>query len=200
MKRVSFAPVSVDYCHPHASSTTPEERKSLCWYSEEELVPSREDAKQAVEALQQVDGNIDAVDQNKGVCLRGIEKYANVLAKVMGQKKLIESVLQQQSLNRNNKTSGEEHIANVSRYLSKPFKEVAHYYALKTAEDEQKKREQLQQCQTDPTWIQIEVLHKESMKDINPQKRTRPGCYEERSLQDTSLHIRNVKRCVQVSE
>lgn len=69
-------------------------------------------------------------DQTKIVCLRGIEKYADAAAKYAGQKRLVDSVLQQQSLN-----NEDVHVALVSRTLSQPFKEVARYYAMKAAEE-----------------------------------------------------------------
>ncbi|VEU41512.1 unnamed protein product [Pseudo-nitzschia multistriata] len=69
-------------------------------------------------------------DETKIVCLRGIEKYADAAAKYAGQKRLVDSVLQQQSLN-----SEDIHVALVSRTLSQPFTEVARYYAVKSAEE-----------------------------------------------------------------
>jgi hypothetical protein len=69
-------------------------------------------------------------DKTKIVCLRGIEKYADAAAKYTGQKRLVSSVLQQQSLN-----NKDIHISLVSRTLSEPFKEVARYYAMKSADE-----------------------------------------------------------------
>ena len=69
-------------------------------------------------------------DKTKIVCLRGIEKYADAAAKYTGQKRLVRSVLQQQSLN-----NKDVHISLVSRMLSEPFKEVARYYAMKSADE-----------------------------------------------------------------
>jgi len=69
-------------------------------------------------------------DETKIVCLRGIEKYADAAAKYAGQKRLVNSVLQQQSLN-----NEDVHISLVSRTLSEPFKEVARHYAMKSAEE-----------------------------------------------------------------
>jgi hypothetical protein len=69
-------------------------------------------------------------DKTKIVCLRGIEKYADAAAKYTGQKRLVWSVLQQQSLN-----NKDVHISLVSRTLSEPFKEVARYYAMKSADE-----------------------------------------------------------------
>lgn len=176
----------------HAYELSLEERKSFCWYSDSELVPSREDARLAMSALHEVDGDVDAVHPNKGVCLRGLEKYADAVVKVMMQRRLIESVLRQQRLNRDKKMVGDEHIANVSRYLSQPFKDVARYYAVKTAEDEQRTHSQQQQGEEEvdrnPSWNliqQVETKNKRSRSEF---------------FQEAPLHRRSVKQCVQVSE
>jgi hypothetical protein len=135
-KQVSFASSSSqeeeqEACCPNNNSVlyylTSQERKALCWYSDAELLASREDARNAMHALQRVDGKIDAVN-DASVCLRGIEKYADPTGKVMGQRRLIDSVLQQQ------KTANQVHLlATVSRYLSEPFREMAHYYGVKNS-------------------------------------------------------------------
>ena len=131
LKRVSFATTQKAYCNPHDLSV--EELKALCWYNETELEDSREDARIAIEALQEVDGNFEAVDESK-ICLRGIEKYGDVMAKVMGQRRLVQSVLDQQMTNRNNRTtSGEGHLAVISRFLSQPFIQVAQFHAARNA-------------------------------------------------------------------
>jgi hypothetical protein len=193
-KKVSFPKTQLADYHPYELFSTHEERKVLCWYTEDELIPSREDARQAMHALHEVNGDVDAVLPNKGVCLRGLEKYADAVAKVMGQRQLVESVLRQQSVNRDNKTTGEEHLAIVSRYISQPFKDVARYYAVKTAEDEQRTRHQQQQETIASSWIQIQVETLIATNETN-SKRARPVCFEE-----TSHHRRSVKQCVQVSE
>jgi len=69
-------------------------------------------------------------DKSKIVCLRGIEKYADAASKYAGQKRLVKSVLEQQTLN-----NKDVHISLVSRTLSEPFKEVARYYAMKSADE-----------------------------------------------------------------
>lgn len=78
-------------------------------------------------------------DRSKIMCLRGIEKYADAAAKYAGQKRLVHSVLQQQALMNNTNTTmnnnKDVHIAMVSRTLSEPFKEVARYYAMKSADE-----------------------------------------------------------------
>lgn len=69
-------------------------------------------------------------DETKIVCLRGIEKYADAAAKYAGQKHLVHSVLQQQSVDKD-----DIQISMVSRTLSKPFTDVARHYAMKYAEE-----------------------------------------------------------------
>lgn len=161
-KRVSFSLKQTAYFSPEQQLSR-EERKSECWYSESELNVSRDEARTAIQAMQhqlQLDAAaataqattssiIEPVtsaaplanelgswilrcpeDETKIVCLRGIEKYADAAAKYAGQKRLVHSVLQQQSLN-----NEDIHVALVSQTLSKPFKEVARYYAMKSAEE-----------------------------------------------------------------
>ena len=139
---------------------SPQERKNECWLSEAELNVSRDGARMAIQALHhqlQLDAEAAATtvngttrtttatpvsdengswvlrcpqDETKIVCLRGIEKYADAAAKYAGQKRLVRSVLQQQSLN-----NKDIHISLVSRTLSEPFKEVARYYAMKSSQE-----------------------------------------------------------------
>lgn len=157
-KRVSFSLQQTAYFSPE-QTLSKEERKMECWYSEAELNVSRDEARMAIQALHhqlQLDAAAVAQssatnvtepvkplsddlgswvlrcpeDQTKIVCLRGIEKYADAAAKYAGQKRLVHSVLQQQSVN-----NEDVHVSLVSRTLSEPFKEVARYYAMKSAEE-----------------------------------------------------------------
>lgn len=160
-KRVSFSLQQTAYFSPE-QPLSKQERKTACWYSEAELNVSRDEARLAIQALHnqlQLDAAAatrattedpnEAVtssapsteefgswvlrcpeDETKIVCLRGIEKYADAAAKYAGQKRLVNSVLQQQSLN-----NEDTHVSLVSRTLSEPFKEVARYYAMKSAEE-----------------------------------------------------------------
>jgi len=158
-KRVSFGLKQTAYFSPE-QILNKEERKCECWYSEAELNVSREEARMAIQALHhqlQLDAAAAAKatttyvnesaaapvsseygswvlrcpeDETKIICLRGIEKYADAAAKYAGQKRLVNSVLQQQTLN-----NEDIHVSLVSRTLSEPFKEVARYYAMKSAEE-----------------------------------------------------------------
>ena len=157
-KRVSFSLQQTAYFSPE-QTLSKEERKTECWYSEAELNASRDEARMAIQALHhqlQLDAAAAASsntkspsepvrplsddlgswllrcpdDQTKIVCLRGIEKYADAAAKYAGQKRLVNSVLHQQSIN-----NEDIHVSLVSRTLSEPFKEVARYYAMKSAEE-----------------------------------------------------------------
>lgn len=157
-KRVSFGLQQTAYFSPE-QILSKQERKNECWYSESELSVSRDEARMAIQALHhqlQMDAMAattgSATDENrtssvvsneygswvlkcphdetKIVCLRGIEKYADAAAKYAGQKRHVDSVLQQQSLN-----NEDVHVALVSRTLSQPFKEVARYYAARAAEE-----------------------------------------------------------------
>ena len=158
-KRVSFGLQQTAYFSPEQLLSR-EERKNECWYSEAELNLSRDEARMTIQALHH-QLQLDAAaatgtttgggrattatpvseeygswvlrcpqDETKVVCLRGIEKYADATAKYVGQKRLVSSVLQQQTIN-----NKEIHVSLVSRTLSEPFKEVARYYAMKSAEE-----------------------------------------------------------------
>ena len=229
------------HSHPHDDSSesqsssldaiTHEEYKSLCWYSEQELSPSREDARQAMHALQKVNGDVDAVDCPH-MCLRGLEKYADPMQKVTGQRKLVESVLQQQNYNRSNSHDGgfgDEHIANVSRYLSQPFKDLARYYAVMhheeydddedfledeeeqsgtfhtaTATVSEEEEENIKDDDSNSTWIHVAVINSTKLDTMNPSPSLDQSINKRpRSacFDESSLHLRrSVKQCVQVSE
>lgn len=131
-KQVRFCVQQTAYFSNSQPPLEQHERKALCWYSDAELGPSRDDARRAIEALQERAEDLLTMryDATDGVCLRGLEKYADAAAKFAGQKRLVCSVLQQQYVN--NKA---DHVALVSRTLSQPFKDVARYYAAKSAEE-----------------------------------------------------------------
>jgi hypothetical protein len=239
-KQVSFALQQTAYfSNPHREALQPEERKALCWYSDAELSPSREDARRAIQALQkQLDilqqqgedgedthskASVDALviqcpeDPSQILCLRGIEKYADAAAKYAGQKRLVGSVLRQQSINKR-----DDHlVALVSQTLSQPFKDVARYYAVKSAEEQEALRKQEEEERKSVTTAVLLLLveqqqqqqqhHNEGdpSKDGAVHKRAQPQHHQERVSkrardapfyhdQDTCLHRRNVKPCVRV--
>lgn len=203
-KRVSFGLQQTAYFSPE-QILSKEERKNECWYSEAELNLSRDEARMAIHALHQ-QLQLDAVaatnsstanivktvptavpvgegygswvlrcpgDQTKIVCLRGIEKYADAAAKYAGQKRLVQSVLQQQSVN-----NQDVHVSLVSQTLSKPFKEVARYYAMKSAEEldllmkhekEQAETERIQREEVATVLLLIMGQENKLEKDTQPQ-------------------------------
>jgi hypothetical protein len=165
-------------------------------------------------------------DKTKIVCLRGIEKYADAAAKYTGQKRLVRSVLQQQSLN-----NKDVHISLVSRTLSEPFKEVARYYAVKSADEldlsrkleeeeqremERKQREEVasvlllimgmgqqQQQQNDvptsPSSTNLKMPLSFSSPIVTPRggsTSTIPSLKRNSPTNCPSLSKRNVKRCI----
>jgi hypothetical protein len=155
-KQVSFGLQQTAYfAAPPSVSLDQEERKALCWYSDSELQVSREEARRCIHALQQrlaeeeARGNrseevsIDSLvipcplDASRTLCLRGIEKYADAAAKYAGQKRHVGSVLHHHSLG-----NKDEHVALVAQTLSQPFKDVAYYYAIKSAEEQDALRKQ----------------------------------------------------------
>jgi len=206
-KRVSFSLKQTEYFSPE-QILSKEERKSECWYSEAELNVSRDEARKAIQAMHhqlQLDAaaaakiittNVNASgtpavpvsdgygswvlrspeDQTKIVCLRGIEKYADAAAKYAGQKRLVNSVLQQQNLN-----NEVVQVSMVSQTLSKPFKEVAQYYAMKSAEEldlsrkleveqEEKERRQREEVAT----VLLLIMGQENDRKQREQQQTLP--------------------------
>lgn len=202
-RKVSFATSQKAYCNP---SCLDEEQKDS-WYSQKDLADSREDARKAMEALHQVEGNLEMVDQTE-ICLRGIEKYADVAQKIMLQKRHNESILRQQETNRQNgsKSAGEDHIALISRLLSRPFKDLALYYAAQNAlhvqeEDEKQLSFTEQQAEVSSLYKEKVLLIETEVVDVMEYpdaqlglKRARLGSFDETNLR------RNVKPCLQSSE
>ncbi len=248
-KRVSFSLQQTAYFSPERTLSR-EERKIECWYSEAELNVSRDEARTAIQALHhqlQVDAaaaarSIEAnviepvkpltgelgswvlrcpEDQTKVLCLRGIEKYADAAAKYAGQKRLVNSVLQQQSINKE-----DVHVSMVSRTLSQPFKDVARYYAMKSAEEldlsvkleqeqEEKDRKQREEAASVLFLLmgqekngekeeQKQLLPKTPSQSSSPKRQetspvvTPRGCISrKRSFTDSPLQEgRNVKPCI----
>eukprot|EP00934_Nitzschia_sp_Nitz4_P004545 Nitzschia sp. Nitz4//scaffold18_size181773//53179//53919//NITZ4_001908-RA/size181773-processed-gene-0.227-mRNA-1//-1//CDS//3329539990//4535//frame0 len=109
---------------------TPLDQKRAFWYSSEDLVASREEAKLALQALQAANGRVECVSPEH--CTRGLEKFVDAMAKVQGQRVLKESVLRQQLMTHPKKPCPEE-LAAVSRYLSQPCKEQAYHFAILNA-------------------------------------------------------------------
>ena len=155
-------------------------------------------------------------DETKIVCLRGIEKYADAAAKYAGQKRLVSSVLQQQSLN-----NEDIHVALVSRTLSQPFKEVARYYAMKSAEEldlsrklEQEREERKQQAEVATVLLLIMGQHQQEQQHqqqlqhsiSNPSTSIvtpRGSILGKRSssfANPTLSENRNVKPCISIDE
>lgn len=179
-KRVSFSSEQTLFFAGHFLS--PDERKELCWYTNEDLLHSRNEAREALRILQEVDGNVDAVADE--ICLRGIEKYADAVGKIRSHRTFVESVLQQQVSNRQNATkAGEEHLATVSRYMSQPSREMAMYYAARSIqqqiEDEEEKKEE--NLPSSSTCIWVRSASNDSLSDSISKKRTRQNCFDEMS-------------------
>jgi hypothetical protein len=170
-KRVSFGKTQKVYGDPHNLSK--EARKHLCWCSEADLEDSRIDAKMAIEALQEANGNFEAVDES--ICIRGIEKYGDVIAIAVLKKRLINSVLAQQNTNRTTgSTSGEQNLAVISRILSQPATQIAQIHATDNA-----------------------LIHDDQNSSKSQSlrtKRLRSTCYDE------TIHRRTVKPCFQSCE
>jgi hypothetical protein len=227
-RKVSFATTQKAYCNPPTGGSSldlEEEQQSSSWYSQEDLADSREEVRIAMDALRQVEGNLEMIDQSQ-ICLRGIEKYADVVQKVLLQKRHIESILRQQETNRqsqsrcsspssssSSKSSGEDHMALISKLLSQPFKNVAMYYAAQNAlqvlqEEEDERQLQLSLSRTEHEAEVSLSLYKDKVLLIETEvvdvmeypdaqlglKRARLASFDETKLR------RNVKPCLQSSE
>jgi hypothetical protein len=154
-KGVSFELAQTQYFGGMYYSTL-DELKSK-WYTEQELQESREEARMCVEALIAVGGKLDHVNTAQ-LCLRGIEKFANVTAKARARRLLMTSILGQQQQRKRRCTAphstdpttgttttitttttvessadDQEELAALSRYLSQPSRELAHSFGLLNA-------------------------------------------------------------------
>lgn len=194
-KRVSFSTTQKAYCNPHDLSV--EELKSMSWYSEAELKESRKDARIALEALHEAGGNFDLIDDSK-ICLRGIEKYADVVAKVTRQRRLIQSILEQQATNRKNgsaTTSGGDHLAVLSKFLSTPSIQLAQFYAAHNAQQAAHSsfHTNTTPCDgpscTDMQQPIVAVVESPASQLVGAKRRLEQQCLDEES----SIHRRNVK-------
>ncbi|KAG7343353.1 hypothetical protein IV203_021298 [Nitzschia inconspicua] len=224
-KRVTFGLQQTAYFAPPSSSNdceaaSQEHQRRSTWYSDRELQQSRDEARTCVLFLQQrlhQEGDqhsslsIDALeipcpnDPSQTLCLRGIEKYADAAAKFAGQKRHVGSVLRQQSLD-----NKEEHVALVSRTLSQPFKDVARYYAMKSAEEQEALRKQETE-QRDVAQAIVMMLASKPHEKTHPRVVSSSDLVEDgrstppemvstkRSLPSHHLHhCRNVKPCIRV--
>lgn len=188
-KRVSFAETQKAYCDPSNSLVDKQKKRALCWYTNEELEESRVDARQAIDALHRVGGEFEAVDDSKH-CIRGIEKYADMVEKVTLQKRLVDSVLHQQDLNRQTRAStGEDQIAFISCMLSDPFKEVAKYHANKNANE----------VKSDEDYTSLNTLEDKgvaSLKDPRQSFTTASKKRKHRTTQEEHHRHLQIHRCV----
>lgn len=123
---------SCHYYYYHDDAITDDERKSLCWYSPEDLLPCRQEAKDAIQQLQTSleNGTLDSLPDH--ICFRGIEKYADAATRYRKQRMFVGSILlhqQQAAKNDGARLSTSDDLANLARYLSKPSIEQALFYA-----------------------------------------------------------------------
>jgi hypothetical protein len=205
-RKVSFATTQEAYCNPPCL----EEQKESSWYSQQDLTVSREDVRKAMEALHQVEGNLEMIDQTQ-ICLRGIEKYADVVKKARLQKRHSESVFSQQETNRQTRSkSGADHIALIARPLSQPSKDVALYYAAQNAlhvqeEDERRLSVAVEQKAEvslyEEMLLLVETIETEVVDHVIEYPDAQLGLKRARlvSCDETNLQ-RNVKPCLQSSE
>lgn len=188
-KKVSFA--STQTLFFSAQYLTSEDRKNLCWFSNADLEHSRAEVREAIRLMQEMEGNIEAVNKVHDVCLRGVEKYADAVGKYRNQRLFIESVLQQHS-----SRSDAETLAALSRYMSQKSTTIALFYASKCAEElqriyllEEAEREEEEKSSGDASstssWIEVtcpKLKELECTSAPSAKKRSRSPCFDEITL------------------
>lgn len=199
-KQVSFASSQTLYFSAHCLCN--EERINLCWYTNEDLQPTRAEVRETIELLQSVQGNLDAINETGDLCLRGVEKYADAVGKYRNQRLYLESVLKQQKLNREDGAPkpNPESLAVLSRYMSKPSLDIALFYAARNAAE----LERIQQLESatdsekedsdvsSDSWIDVNdaKLMSTENSQSSSKKRQRTACFDE-----TKLHSRKIQCC-----
>jgi hypothetical protein len=190
-KKVSFSSTQTLFISVQCLSS--DERKKLCWYTQEDLHHSRTEVRDAIRVLQSMEGNMDAVDKSQdNICLRGIEKYADAVGKYRNQRLFIESVLQQHATR-----PDAESLAILSRYMSQPSTKIALFYAAKSAAELERIR-QLEKVEVEgkaedapftSPWIEVTRPKFKELEDAprctssSSKKRARSPCFDEITLQ-----------------
>jgi hypothetical protein len=125
-----------------------QERNTICWYSNAELLESRLGAKRAILLLLRHRGNVAqaqeaASGQEEEITFRGLEKFANAhLCQLRKKKFVIQSVLLRQMEHGRRVAQGrrtvclKEELAAVSKRLSEPCTAVAHFHASKSIQED----------------------------------------------------------------
>ena len=240
---------------------TKEELKATCWYSDEELKVSRQDAKETIQALQRGehvmmvqnnnsnnnnynttrshqhgygDDNGNEYDNNdsdaaattntttttttlpRSFCWRGVEKYVDAVGKLEQQRRLVGSVLHQQSICASGGPIGgskEDHVALVSRTLSQPFKDLARHYAEECAQElREELRQERQEMERIKYLLRTPTLQKQQQRQQQQQHTSQPQTdassissvigQKRRSLSKSHHDVtisatgRNVKHCI----
>jgi hypothetical protein len=129
-KRATFDPLD-DKIIPmakHQIERTKEQLKSS-WYSREDLMESCVEAREIINMINSVNGDMDAIDHSQ-VCVVGLEKFHSKKEREKYRKLLIRSVLIRQEMNRG---LGLRHDVNclseISQLISSSFKEFALWQA-----------------------------------------------------------------------
>eukprot|EP00980_Cylindrotheca_fusiformis_P013592 scaffold3481_cov115-Cylindrotheca_fusiformis.AAC.6 len=191
-KRVSFA--STQTLFFSAQYLTKEERKNLCWFQNEDLESSRNEVREAIQLMQEMEGNMDAVHQSHGnICLRGVEKYADAEGKFRNQRLFIESVLRQYYHSK----SDTEGLAAIARYMSQPSTTVALISASNCAADlkrmlEEEEEDKSSDVASTSSCIEVTCskLETDPSAPNNSNKRLRPPC-----LDEITVHASRKIRC-----
>jgi hypothetical protein len=125
-----------------------QERNTICWYSNAELLESRLGAKRAILLLLRHRGNVAqaqeaASGQEEEITFRGLEKFANAhLCQLRKKKFVIQSVLLRQMEHGRRVAQGrrtvclKEELAAVSKRLSEPCAALAHFHASKSIQED----------------------------------------------------------------
>lgn len=104
-----------------------EEKKREFWYSREDLMSSRSEAKHIIRLIHAVGGDLDKIDHSE-VCVIGVEKFHRGHENEKCRRLLIRSILVRQQLNKSSgidKREAEQSLCDISELLSKSFVEYA---------------------------------------------------------------------------
>jgi hypothetical protein len=185
-KKVSFSSTQTLFISVQCLNS--DERKKLCWYTQEDLHHSRTEVREAIRVLQSMEGNMDAVGKSQDdICLRGVEKYADAEGKYRNQRLFIESVLQQHATR-----PDAESLAALSRYMSQQSTNIALFYAAKSAAELQRIRQlekvevegKAEDAQFTSSWIEVTLPKVAPLRtSSSSKKRARSPCFDDITLQ-----------------
>jgi hypothetical protein len=135
-RRVSFSPWVDSVQVEHVSDLSPETVREL-WYSKDEFAEIKSNMKQSINFMVRY----RIIDDDVQFCSRGLETRQDVIRRRENQKEAIDSVMNEQHLQRVEGGSLPELIAILYSVFSFPCQQQAHSVALRDALDVDQSRE-----------------------------------------------------------